>query len=92
MKINIEVDCTPEEARTFLGLPDVKPIQEAMSEHIEERVKTAMGMFEPEALLKAWFPGGGPGLEGLQDLFWGAATGGPKGKSGSGSSKSKKGE
>ncbi|TNE39487.1 MAG: hypothetical protein EP347_04715 [Alphaproteobacteria bacterium] len=90
MKINIEVDCTPEEARTFLGLPDVKPIQEAMSGHIEERVKTAMSMFEPEALLKAWFPAGGPGLEGLQDLFWGAATGSAKGKSGGSASKSKK--
>ena len=22
MKVNIEIDCTPEEARTFLGLPD----------------------------------------------------------------------
>ena len=23
MKVNIEIDCTPEEARTFMGLPDV---------------------------------------------------------------------
>ena len=23
MKINVEIDCTPEEARSFLGLPDV---------------------------------------------------------------------
>ena len=23
MKVNVEVDCTPEEARRFLGLPDV---------------------------------------------------------------------
>ena len=23
MKINIEIDCTPEEARNFMGLPDV---------------------------------------------------------------------
>lgn len=73
MKIKIEVDCTPEEARAFLGLPDVKPIQEAMSDHIEERVKASMSLFEPEALLKAWFPSGGPGLEGLQEMFWGPA-------------------
>ena len=73
MKIKVEVDCTPEEARSFLGLPDVAPIQEAMSEHIEERVKSAMSLFEPESLLKAWFPSGGPGLEGLQNMFWGAA-------------------
>jgi hypothetical protein len=73
MKINVEIDCTPAEARAFLGLPDVTPIQEAMSEHIEERVKTAMSMFDPETLMKAWFPAGGKGLEGLQNMFWGAA-------------------
>ena len=26
MKITVDVDCTPEEARAFLGLPDVKPM------------------------------------------------------------------
>ena len=28
MKVTIEVDCTPVEARTFLGLPDVTPLNE----------------------------------------------------------------
>ncbi|HEX7871480.1 MAG TPA: DUF6489 family protein [Sphingobium sp.] len=28
MKFTVDVECTPEEARTFLGLPDVKPIQD----------------------------------------------------------------
>jgi hypothetical protein len=27
MKINVEVDCTPLEARQFFGLPDVQPMQ-----------------------------------------------------------------
>ena len=30
VKITIEVGCTPEEARVFCGLPDVKPMQEAV--------------------------------------------------------------
>ena len=29
MKVNVEVDCTPEEARRFLGLPDVSKANEA---------------------------------------------------------------
>ena len=69
MKFNVEVDCTPEEARRFLGLPDMKPIQDAMSEHIQERVTTAMSMFEPDALLKTWFPMGGAGMEQFQNAF-----------------------
>ena len=28
MKVNITVECTPEEARGFLGLPDVSRVQE----------------------------------------------------------------
>ena len=30
MKVTVNVECTPEEARTFLGLPDVQPMQEAV--------------------------------------------------------------
>ena len=30
MKITVNVDCTPEEARSFLGLPDVQPLQAAV--------------------------------------------------------------
>ncbi|MFY9972047.1 MAG: DUF6489 family protein, partial [Roseiarcus sp.] len=27
MKITVDVDCTPLEARQFMGLPDVEPMQ-----------------------------------------------------------------
>jgi len=30
MKITMNIDCTPDEARAFFGLPDVKPMQEKM--------------------------------------------------------------
>ena len=30
MKVTIEIDCTPDEARVFMGLPDVKPMQAAV--------------------------------------------------------------
>src|SRR3546814_5754491 len=38
MKITVNVDCTPEEARRFLGLPDVQPLQEAVMRQMQERV------------------------------------------------------
>jgi hypothetical protein len=31
MKVHIDIDCTPEEARTFFGLPDLQPMQEAVT-------------------------------------------------------------
>jgi hypothetical protein len=30
MKVNIEIDCTPLEARQFIGLPDLAPMQTAV--------------------------------------------------------------
>lgn len=32
MIITINVDCTPEEARAFLGLPDLKPMQDVFQQ------------------------------------------------------------
>jgi hypothetical protein len=56
MKVTVEVDCTPEEARRFLGLPDVVPIQQAVMEKLQQRMQGAIDATTPEALLKAWIP------------------------------------
>ena len=56
MKVNIELDCTPEEGRRFLGLPDVAPMQQAVMEQIQRRMVSAIEATTPEALLRAWMP------------------------------------
>jgi hypothetical protein len=72
MKITFDVDCTPEEARTFFGLPDVKPMQEALMIKVEQRMHANLDAMSPEVLMKNWLPGGVQGLEQLQQMFWGA--------------------
>ncbi len=42
MKLNITVDCTPEEARAFLGLPDVSSLNETLVASVKERVEQNM--------------------------------------------------
>ena len=37
MKVTVNVDCTPEEARAFIGLPNIAPLQERMMKEMEER-------------------------------------------------------
>ncbi len=37
MKINIEFDITPEEARKALGLPDLEPVQQRIIAELEGR-------------------------------------------------------
>lgn len=70
MKISIDVDCTPDEARTFLGLPDVKPMQDAMMAEIQNRMMANLQAMEPETLFKTWLPAQVQGLEQMQKFFW----------------------
>ena len=49
MKVNVEVTCTPEEARAFFGLPDIKPMQDRIMGEIEERLKSEPRRHEPGA-------------------------------------------
>ncbi len=56
MKVTVEMDCTPEEARQFLGLPDLKPMQDRVMTRMEQRMLDAVSAGTPDAVLKAWFP------------------------------------
>jgi len=56
MKITMEVDCTPEEARRFFGLPDVRPLQEEAMAVLRSRVAVAAAATTPEALARLWMP------------------------------------
>ena len=70
MKIIVDVDCTPEEARTFFGLPDVRPMQDMLLKKVEERMIASLDAMSPEALLGTWLPAGVQSLEHLQKMFW----------------------
>jgi hypothetical protein len=70
VKIKFDIDCTPEEARAFLGLPDVVPLQTAMMAEVEKRMKEGLAAMSPEAILNTWLPAGVRNLEELQKMFW----------------------
>ena len=78
MKVTINIDCTPEEARTFMGLPDVSAVQEAVVDEWQRQALEAMSNMDPQSLMKAWMPGGltppsaGEGWEQFQNAFWAA--------------------
>ena len=54
MKINVEIDCSPAEARAFLGLPDVTPLNDAMVAEMQARMKANVAAMQPEELMTAW--------------------------------------
>jgi hypothetical protein len=81
MKVNINIDCTPEEARTFIGLPDLRPMQESMMAEVQKRMEQTVRSMDPETMMKTWLPASLEGLEQMQKMFWaqmGAMAGGTK--------------
>ncbi len=69
MKFTVDVDCTPEEARAFLGLPDVGPMQQIMLDEIQKRMMENLKGMEPEAMMNMWMPAGMQGFEQMQKIF-----------------------
>ena len=75
MKITINIDCTPEEARAFFGLPDVAPMQQEVMAEIQKRILANLAALDPDSLLKAWLPAGAQSLEQMQKAFWAQFSG-----------------
>jgi len=75
MKIKVDIDCTPEEMRSFLGLPDVTQLQDVVVSTMRERMEEMIRSADAEALMKLWTPGGMQGLEAMQKMFWSMAGG-----------------
>lgn len=69
MKVIVEIDCTPLEARQFLGLPDVQPMQAAMLAEMEKSMLAQVERFSPEALMKTWFSGVPQNAEWVSQIF-----------------------
>ena len=80
MKVTIDIDCTPEEARTFMGLPDVQPMQDAMMKEVEERMRANLHAMDPETMFNTWLPVGMQNFEQMQKMFWSQMTGSDKAK------------
>ena len=75
MKITVDVECTAAEARAFLGLPEVAPMQEALMQQVQDRMTSNMQALDIDNLVRSWLPMGVQGMEQIQKAFWAAAAG-----------------
>ena len=69
MKVNIEIDCTPLEARQFFGLPDVGPMQTAVMDKLQQQMSANIETISPDALMKSWFSFDPKLAERFQEMF-----------------------
>jgi len=75
MKVTIEIDCSPEEARAFLGLPDVMPLNEKFVGEMQKRMEANMAMLSPDELVKSWTAFGLGAQEQFRQLMTAATAG-----------------
>ncbi len=76
MKFKFDIECTPKEARAFLGLPDVSHLHEAMMKEIEEKMRDNIRNLTPEEMVKMWMPATIQSVNELQKMFWSQMGGG----------------
>jgi len=76
MKVNVEFDCTPEEARRLVGLPDLTPLHDRYLAQMAQALEG--GVIKPEfieSMLRSWAPMGEAGMAVWRQLFEAAAGG-----------------
>ena len=69
MKFNVELECTPEEARRMMGLPDLTPVHD---KYIASLTGAMDGKVAPElleGLMQSWAPMGDAGMSFWRKMF-----------------------
>ena len=69
MKVTVDVDCTPEEARRFMGLPDMSSVHEIYLDKIKRSIEEGVGPDTVEAMMRAWAPMGEAGMNMWRQMF-----------------------
>ena len=76
MKLTIDIDCTPAEAREMMGLPNVQKLQEEWLKQIEAKMASEIENLSPENILKSWTAGASSNLEMFSRMMSAFAPGG----------------
>ena len=69
MKMTLEVDCTQEEARRFLGLPDVSALNEQLAKEMQARMSANLPALATDELMKSWMAFGAGAQEQFRKLM-----------------------
>ena len=69
MKVHVEIECTPEEARTFLGLPDVSKANSIYIDMVAKAMKGAGSVDQIQEFAKGVAPMGQMGLKLFQQFM-----------------------
>lgn len=65
MKITVDIDCSPQEARAFMGLPDLEPLHASYLDKMKRNIDEGITPDTVQAMIKNWAPMGEAGM-----TFW----------------------
>lgn len=69
MKISVDVDCTPEEARRFLGLPDLSSVHEIYLDKMKRAMEEGITPDAVTSMMQSWAPMGEAGMTMWRQMF-----------------------
>lgn len=69
MKVKIDVDMTPMEARELMGLPDVRPLQEMWLAKMNAQMEEHLEQLSPDAMLNNWIKAASGNAEWMSELM-----------------------
>ncbi len=80
MKVTVDVDCTPEEARRFMGLPDMSSVHEAYTDKMKKMIEEGITPASVETMMSNWMPMGEAGMNIWRTMFEQMSRAGGTGK------------
>lgn len=69
MNISMNIDCTPEEARRLMGLPDMSPIHDVYLDKLKQTMTEGVTPDMLETMVRTWAPMGDAGMSAWKTLF-----------------------
>ncbi len=72
MNVKINIECTPEEARRFMGLPDLTAVHEAYVSKLTDAMTNGLSPDMVESMMKNWGPMSDLGMKFFQQMTGGS--------------------
>ena len=69
MKITMDIECTPEEARRLMGLPDMGPIHDIYLEKLKETMSEGLTPEAVDRMVRTWTPMGDAGMNAWRQMI-----------------------
>lgn len=69
MNVTMNIECTPEEARRFMGLPDMGPIHDLYLDKLREAMTNGVTPDMLESMIRTWSPMGEVGMNAWRQMM-----------------------